>query len=156
VKLHIFLTASICVAGLALSSRPAQAVTYKVDDSASETVQVTSTARWLSLSPRRGANSEVQAQAVVRVRLNVKPWLGKQARIYLVNTGGDALAFQMRWSTTGVLLPNQLLPGQRSLVYTGPVSVPQLADTLQIAVNTDGRYLAAPAALKFGFEIDVD
>jgi hypothetical protein len=133
-----------------------QAATFKVDDSASETLQVTSTARWLNLSPRRGADNAVQAQATVRVRLNVKPWQGKSAKVYMVNTGGDALAFQLRWSTTGTLLPGQLTPGQRSLVYAGSISSAQLADTLQITMDADGRYLNAPAALKFGFEIDVD
>jgi hypothetical protein len=130
--------------------------TFKVDDSASETLQVSSTARWLNLSPRRGGANDVQAVATVRIRLNVKPWIGKTARIYMVNTSGDALAYQMRWTTGGTLLPNQLLPGQRSLVYSGVVSTPQIADTLAINFTTDGRYLTAPAALKFGFEIDVD
>lgn len=154
-RLSTLLFAAILAALLGAPAH-APAATFKVDDSASETLQVTSTARWQSLSPRRGAENQVQAQAAVRVRLNLKPWVGKQARIYMVNTSGDSFAYQMRWTTNGVLLPNQLTPGQRSLVFAGPVNTPQLADTLQIALSTDGRYLSAPAALKFGFEIDVD
>jgi hypothetical protein len=155
VRLPPLFACVILAAALGLPAH-ARAATFKVDDSASETLQVTSTARWQSLSPRRGAENQVQAQATVRIRLNVKPWVGKQARIYMVNTSGDSFAYQMRWATTGVLLPNQLTPGQRSLVFSGPLNAPQLADTLQIALSTDGRYLSAPAALKFGFEIDVD
>jgi hypothetical protein len=60
------------------------------------------------------------------------------------------------WSTQGRLLPGQLLSGNRTLVYSGPIRAALLEDTIVLKLTADGRRLIAPQRLQFYFEIDVD
>ncbi|MGL4574132.1 MAG: hypothetical protein ACRCV9_04995 [Burkholderiaceae bacterium] len=132
------------------------AATFKVDDSASETLQVTSTAQWVSLNPGRGASNDVEVRTRVQVRLNVAPWLNRQGKIYMVSSGQSTTPFVMSWTSSGTLLPNRMLQGQRALVYSGKIGSAQLSDVFHVTLRADGRHLATPTALRFGFEIDVE
>lgn len=46
--------------------------------------------------------------------------------------------------------------GQRTLVYTGPITSNLLEDTLQLSVTADGSRLARMETVEFRFEIDLD
>ena len=60
------------------------------------------------------------------------------------------------WATQGRLLPGQLISGNRTLVFTGPIRSSLIEDTIALKLQTDGRRLTAPQRLEFHFEIDVD
>jgi hypothetical protein len=150
------LAALLLVCATALPLNALHAATFKVDDSASETLQVTSTAQWVSLNPGRSAVNDVEVRTRLQVRLNVAPWLNRQGKIYMVSTGQSTPPFVMSWTSSGALLPNRMLQGQRALVYSGKIGSAQLSDVFYITLRADGRHLATPTALRFGFEIDVE
>ncbi|MFM2398541.1 MAG: hypothetical protein RL341_698 [Pseudomonadota bacterium] len=151
-----FATSLLLMFSTALPMGLLHAATFKVDDSASETLQATSTAQWVSLNPGRGASNDVEVRTRVQVRLNVTPWLNRQGKIYMVSTGQSTTPFVMNWTSSGALLPNRMLQGQRALVYSGKIASAQLSDVFHITLRADGRHLATPTALRFGFEIDVE
>jgi hypothetical protein len=60
------------------------------------------------------------------------------------------------WTTQGKLLPGQLVSGNRTLVYAGPIRTSLLEDTIVLKLSADGRRLISPQRLQFHFEIDID
>jgi hypothetical protein len=90
----------------------------------------------------------------VRVRLNLKPWLGRTGRIYLVLPAQLPGNIEAAWTTTGRLLPGRVLVGGRTQVYAGPISAPVLEDTLTLYLTVDGTQMRQPYNLLFRFEMD--
>ena len=100
------------IATLALAAQTvafvAGAATMPIDDSGTVTVQPTMNLRWQELSPRQRRGDLMEGAVQLRVRLNVKPWLGHSGRIYMVlpaQLPGDMTA---TWTTTGRLLPGRV------------------------------------------------
>ncbi len=60
------------------------------------------------------------------------------------------------WTTHGRLLPGQLISGNRTLVYSGPIKANTPEDTIALKISADGRRLISAQRLQFYFEIDVD
>jgi hypothetical protein len=135
---------------------PAVAATFHVDDSASLPNETTTAMRWKSLSPSRTADNVVEGTTLVTVRLNVAPWLNRTGKIYMVLPVQPVGQVKAEWATQGRLLPGQLISGNRTLVYTGPIRSNMIEDTLALKLQADGRRLAALQRLQFHFEIDVD
>jgi hypothetical protein len=134
----------------------AGAVTLPVDDTGTVAVQPTVDLRWQELSPRQQRGNVMDGTTQLRVRLNVKPFIGHQGRIYMVlpaQLPGDIAA---SWTTTGRLLPGRVLSGSRTLVWSGTINAPVLEDTLMLSLAVDGRQMRQTYNLLFRFEIDED
>ncbi len=91
----------------------------------------------------------------VRVVLNVIPWVGKPARVYMVMPSLAQSSLAIQWTTSGLLLPGRLSGGQRQLVFQGVVPAARIEDTLRVTALADARDAATPARVNFSFEIEV-
>ncbi len=145
------LTLLACAAALS-----AGAATYQVDDSLSLPGEAVTAMKWRSLAPGRGIGNEVEGASIVTVRLNLMPWLNRSGRIYLALPEQPIGQVSASWTTQGKLLAGELRSGNRTLVYSGPIRVGLLEDTIALKLTADGQRLVAPQRLQFHFEIDVD
>jgi hypothetical protein len=148
--------ATLLAAGALAASMPASAATFRVDDSATLPSESATAMKWRSLAPSRAAGNAVEGSSVLTVRLNTAPWLNRSGRIYMALPEQPIGQVTAEWSTQGRLLPGQLLSGNRTLVYSGPIRAALLEDTIVLKLTADGRRLIAPQRLQFYFEIDVD
>lgn len=143
-------------AALSLSAVRVDAATFAIDDSGTVAYPSITEARWTKSASGRGLSTDVEATVRVDARLNLRAWIGRQARIYISSPRSTALAFRTTWTSTGQFLSGELGRNTRALVWTGRVSNPVLSDTLFLTLRTDGRTLTTKQALEFNFEIDVD
>lgn len=137
-----------------LAASGARAATLPIDDTGTVTVQPTMNVRWQELSPRLRNGALMEGATQVRVRLNVKPWVGRTGKIYMVlpaQLPGDIIA---SWTTTGRLLPGRVQSGNRTLVYSGTINSAVLEDTLMLSLTVDGQRMLQTYNLLFRFEID--
>ncbi len=132
------------------------AATQPIDDTGTVTLQPTVGMRWQELSPRRRNSTLMEGATQVRVRLNLKPWVGHSGRIYLVLPAQLPGNIEAAWTTTGRLLPGRVQVGGRTQVYAGPISAAVLEDTLTLSLTVDGTQMRQPYNLLFRFEIDED
>ena len=142
------------VAMLAVAS--ANAATFRVDDSLTLPNEQSTPMKWRSLAPNRSVGHAVEGSSILTVRLNVAQWLNKTGRIYMGLPEQPIGQVTAEWSTQGRLLPGQLLSGNRTLVYSGPIRANLIEDTIVLRLQADGRRLASTQRLQFYFEIDVD
>lgn len=133
----------------------AHAETYRIDDSASVVEAHSVQMKWDHLAPGQG-DSGVSGRLTVHARLDVSPWQGRSGRIYLTLPPSASAPVTATWTTRGRLLPGALRPGERALVYAGPVPAGMLEDTLQLTLQADGRQLLRHEQLNFVFEIDLE
>lgn len=150
-----FFAAIAAFAFIATGMAPVMAQTYQVDDSASQVLGGTLRLKSQPPGGRGQLDSNVAGEIAVAVRLDVSPWKGRQARIYLTVPTRPGAAITTRWSTQGRLLPGELRSGERTLVYAGPIQTDTLEDTLRLAIQADGRKLRRDEQLAFAFEIDL-
>ncbi|MGZ5032793.1 MAG: hypothetical protein ACXWAC_06305 [Usitatibacter sp.] len=134
----------------------ADAATFRVDDSATLPNESTTAMKWRSLAPSRAAGNAVEGSSVLTIRLNVAPWLNRIGKIYMALPEQSIGQVTAEWSTQGKLLPGQVISGNRTLVYAGPIRASLIEDTIVLKLSADGRRLVAPQRLQFYFEIDVD
>ena len=135
---------------------PLGAATYRVDDSASLPAESTALLRWRQFAPSRTRDNTLEGTVAVAVRLNLAPWMGRTARLFMVLPEEGTTPVRVSWRTQGRLLPGSISPGQRVLVYDGPISAPFLEETLTLSIEADGARLPGMQRLKFYFEIDTD
>jgi hypothetical protein len=138
----------------AIGAEFAGAATLPIDDTGTVTMQPTMNVRWQELSPRLRSGALMEGATQVRVRLNVKPWVGHTGKIYMVlpaQLPGDITA---AWTTTGRLLPGRVQSGNRTLVYSGTINSAVLEDTLMLSLTVDGQRMLQTYSLLFRFEID--
>lgn len=133
----------------------APAATHVIDDSASTVESPSVRMKWDQLAPGRGS-SQVTGRLTVQARLDVAPWQGRSGRIYLTLPASAATPVTATWTSRGRLLPGTLRPGERALVYAGPIACALLEDTLELSLHADGRDLLRSEQLRFVFEIDVE
>ena len=98
--------AGILTCAYAMSS-PVRAATMPIDDTGTVTLQPTVNMRWQELSPRRRTSTLMEGATQVRVRLNLKPWVGRVGRIYMVLPAQLPGNIEAAWTTTGRLLPGR-------------------------------------------------
>ena len=147
---------SFVVAALALvAPLPAAAATFAVDDSTSYTHDANTAMKW-KLSPSRRSGSAVEGATLVTVRLNLKPWMTKNGKVYMVLAKQAFGPVKAAWTTQGRLLAGQVVSGERTLVYAAPIRSALLEDTITLTLEADGQRLVAAQRLQFHFEIDVD
>ena len=138
----------------ALGATGAGATTLPIDDTGTVTMQPTMNVRWQELSPRLRNGALMEGAIQVRVRLNVKPWVGHTGKIYMVlpaQLPGDITA---AWTSTGRLLPGRVQSGNRTLVYSGKINSDVMEDTLLLSLTVDGQRMLQTYNLLFRFEID--
>lgn len=145
---------AVLVGLLALGATSARAATFTVDDSASTAEGAVGMQWQADLGGPRGS-TEVLGASRVQVVLNVEPWVGRQARLFMTLPPQRVASLAVQWRTRGVLREGVLRGGQRVLVYEGRIDAPRLRDTLDVRVQADGRELDEPQRLQFGFEIEV-
>ena len=126
-----------------------------IDDSATVVLDGTPAMTWRSLTPKNRDNAIV-GRTRVNVRLATAPWLGKSGKIYMVLPAESTGSVKIAWRSRGLLLDGQLVPGGRTLVYTGTISVPRMEDVLDVQIEADGIRLSNTQQLRFHFEIDVE
>ena len=153
---HAIAAALALVVCLATTTMPAAAVTYRVDDGASLPAESTALLRWKQLAPTRSRNDLLEGAVAVAVRLNLAPWVGTNARLYMVLPEQGTALTRASWRTQGRLLPGEISPGQRVLVYQGPITSRTLEETLTIRIEADGNRLPGTQRLSFHFEIDTE
>jgi len=136
---------------------PARAATFVVDDGASAPQESTALLRWRRLAPSRAKDSNTLEGAIaVMVRLNLAPWMHRNGRVFLALPEQGTAPVRVSWTTQGRLLPGSITPGNRVLVYAGPITTALLEETLALQIEADGSRLPNMQRLKFHFEIDVD
>ena len=138
------------------AASPSAAATWRVDDSASLPVESTALLRWRQSAPSRTTDATLEGGTTVAVRLNLAPWLDRQARLYLVLPEQGSALVKARWRTQGRLLLGEIAPGQRVIVYQGPITTPFLEETLSLSFEADGNRLPGMQRLAFHFEIDTE
>jgi len=143
------------VASLLLVSGTASAEAFRVDDSGTVVEGGRARMKWDEIAPSAGgSNAQVTGRKVVQARLDLAPWQGRMARIYLTWPMSAAPPFQATWATRGPLLPGALRSGERTLVFAGPITAPRLEDVMQFTLTADGRRLRRDEQLEFAFEIE--
>lgn len=148
--------ALVLALGLAAVASPAAAATYRVDDSSSFPRESTALLNWRQVAPARDADDTLEGTVGVAVRLNLEPWLSRTGRLFLVFPEQGTPQVRVSWRTQGRLLPGEIAPGQRVLVYEGPITIPYLDETLALTIQASGSQLPEMRSLAFHFEIDTD
>jgi hypothetical protein len=150
-------TAVVLLTALAMAGiTPATAATYLVDDGATAPQESTLLLRWRQPVPSRSNDNSLLGAMTVVVRLNLAPWINHSGRVFLALPEQGTTAVKVSWTTLGRLLPGALTPGNRTLVFAGPITTPILEETLTLQIEADGGRLVGTQRLKFHFEIDVD
>ena len=111
--------------------------------------------RWRHALPSRNTSSQLDASLDVRIVLDLKAWVGKPARIYMVMPPLPQSSLTVQWVTQGTLLAGRLSGGQRQLVFQGAVPGARLEDTLHVTASADARDPVTPSQVNFRFEIEV-
>jgi hypothetical protein len=136
-------------------SRPLRAETFRVDDTGTTVSEPVTKMRWRQLVPGRGADHTVDAILRVALRLNLAPWKGRSARLFMGLAHSRQTPVTAAWTTQGRLLAGSVRSGSRSLIFEGGIVNDTLEETLTLSLTADGRTLATAQALQFYFEIDV-
>ncbi len=134
----------------------AAAATYRVDDGATTPLETTAVLRWRELVPSKANDNTIEGAVLVAVRLNLAPWLNRNARLFLVLPERGTAPVRVTWLAQGRLLPGSISPGNRVLVHSGTITSPLLDETLTLKIEADGTRLPATQRLNFHFEIDLD
>lgn len=129
--------------------------TALIDDSATVVVDGTPAMNWRSITPKSRDNTIV-GRTRVNVKLATAPWLGKSGRIYMVLPAESTGSVKINWRSHGLLLDGQLVPGGRTLVYSGTIREKRMEDILEVQIEADGVRLSSVQQLRFHFEIDVE
>jgi hypothetical protein len=149
----VVLLSVLAGAGISLT---VNAATYLVDDGTSAPLESTALLRWRHAAPTRSNDNSLEGATAVIVRLNLAPWINRAGRVFLALPQQGTAPVKVSWTTRGRLLPGALTPGNRALVFAGPITTPILEETLTLQIEADGSRLAGTQQLKFHFEIDVD
>jgi len=146
---------AIFAAVLLLAIFPAAAQTHRIDDSASQVLDGALRLKWNERIPHGSQAYLASGQTTVLARLDVSPWKGRQARIYLRLPEQPGGQFNATWTTQGRLMPGTLRSGERTLVYAGPIQTDMIEDTLRLLIEVDTRRMSRDEQLAFSFEIDL-
>lgn len=147
-----------CLRALALllCAPLAGAATYRLDDSASLPREASALLEWRSMAPSRDGEDSLIGTVAILLRLDVAAWQNRIGRVFLVVPEQPAPLVRMSWRTQGRLQPGQAVPGQRVLIYEGPISTPWLEERIELSIEARSEGLEAMQRLNFNFEIDVD
>jgi hypothetical protein len=129
--------------------------TALIDDSGSQAVEPAVSVRWKNAVPlRNGDNSRMTGSTLVRVRLNVMPWLQHAGRVYLVLPTQPPGPLMLAWTSQGALQSGQIHSGDRMLVYAGLITTPYLEDVVNFQFTMDGAVMRQSYPVTFHFEME--
>jgi hypothetical protein len=141
--------------GAAATPAWAYSKTIILDDSGTQALDPAVALHWKSVAPNRSGNSNLMVGSTTfRVRINVAPWLKRNARIYLLLPAQQPGPLSVSWTTQGKLLPGQLQSGNRTLVYSGAITRPFLEDEVTFAFNVDGALVKRAFPVNFQFVME--
>ena len=146
--------AAVVVLVLAGASSAHSAGVFRVDDSGTVVSQNQVPMRWRKPAPGRNADHTVEARLRVSLRLNLAPWINQPVRLYMGLAPAISGPVQASWRTQGRLLSGATRSGTRALVFDGTVATGVLEETLELALETDGRALVSSESLQFFFEVE--
>ena len=141
-----------------------QAATVRLDDSASPRRHLDLQPRWLHEEGVIGSverlNAMVANVPAVEVRLNTKPHVGKRGRIFLVMPPAvpglaSSGAMRLEWRTRGLFQEGSALPGEKRLLYDGPISQPTMTEHFDFSVYFDARHQSGPLRFDPAFELEL-
>ncbi len=144
------------VALLGLGAATSEAATYRVDDRATLPSESTALLRWRQTAPSAERDDTLEGATAVALQLDVARWVDREASLYLVFPEQGTAALLASWTSRGFLLPGEVRPGHRVLVYRGRIPGPVIEDTLLLRITADGNRLAGVQRLNFHFEIDTE
>ncbi|MFO1311754.1 MAG: hypothetical protein U1F41_06755 [Burkholderiales bacterium] len=148
---------AVLAIAVALADAASAARTTVIDDSGTLPYNANSIVRWQTLAPARGKrNDRMEGTATIQLRLDVRPWLDRNGRIFLVMPAQPPGPVQASWTTQGRLLAGQMTSGTRALVYAGPITAPAISEVLQLKIVVDGTQMWQAYQLRFHFEMDED
>jgi alkylation response protein AidB-like acyl-CoA dehydrogenase len=144
----------LALAGWAALAWPVWAGSARLDDSASPQALVRA-----DLGQARAIGERLIELPLGRVeyRLATAAYMGRQARIFYVippmisglrSPGG----MQVHWRGSGVFAGGAGRPGDRVLVWNGPVHTPWMSETLDLRLHLDPRELRMPPGSALSFE----
>jgi hypothetical protein len=136
----------------AVASRAGSAI---VDDSATVVLDATPLMTWRTVTPK-GRDNAIVGRTRVNVRLATTPWLGKAGKIYMVLPAETTGSAKVTWRGHGLFMDGQLMPGARTLIYSGLIREKRMEDVLDVQIEADGVRLRDTQQLRFHFEIDVE
>jgi hypothetical protein len=129
--------------------------TIILDDSGTQALDPAVALHWKSGAPNRSADGNLMVGATTfRVRINVAPWLKRNARIYLLLPAQQPGPLSVSWTTQGTLLAGQLQSGNRTLVYSGAITRPFLEDEVTFQFNVNGALVKRAFPVNFQFVMD--
>ncbi|MGA2190730.1 MAG: hypothetical protein ABSH33_19590 [Steroidobacteraceae bacterium] len=133
----------------------AHGTSITLDDSGSQALEPSVAMRWKTAAPSRAAADNVMVGTlIVRVRINVMPWLRRSGRIYLALPAQQPGPMVLSWTTQGRFLPGRIQSGSRVLVYAGPINAPFLEDTLTFQFTVAGTLMQRAVPVTYHFEMD--
>lgn len=144
----------LIVLSLLLMSSLANAVSvFPLDDSATVVHAPTVAMRWRGDHGGPRSSTLVDGRLTVDLVLDTRAFVGRQARVYML-LAPHPVRFSVQWRTGGTLQPGRIEPGQRVLVYQGPIAAVTLRDRLEVAVSADGREYGVLQRLNVKYEIE--
>ena len=135
----------------------------RLDDSASPKRRLDVEPRWLHNEGYIGSADRLNAMVAsvprVEVRLDTAKHVGKRGRIYLVVPQfipglNSPNGLRLEWRAHGAFQSGSALPGEKALLYDGPVTQPMMSDVLDFNVHLDARYVTS--ALRFDPVFDIE
>lgn len=128
---------------------------HRLDDSGSFAEQHQATMEWLPLRPGV-ASDAMEARLWVNVRIDMRAWVGRQGRVFMVLPRDESPPLEIHWTSQGHLLPGRLVSGDRTLVYAGAVNAPVLQDRLNVRVLARANWVSNRRRVSTHFEFEPD
>ena len=96
----------------------------------------------------------------VAVHLNTSRYVGKTARIFLalpnqINGLSSSEGFRLSWKTRGTLYAGSTTPGNRALIYKGPVKTAQIIELFTFTLEVDANRLTGELRYAPVYEIEI-
>ena len=151
------------LAALVLALAAAGAAAERLDDAPSPKRRLDAEPRWryneAGLGTPERLNAMVASISNVEVRLNTAKHVGKRGRIYLVMPQfvpglASPSGMRLEWRGRGGFQSGSALPGEKALLYDGPVTTPITGDVLDFDVHIDARHLTAGLRFEPVFEFE--
>ena len=151
-------------AALGVAIAAAHAAPIRLDDSASPRRHLDLQPRWVHeegvIGSAERLNAMVANVAAVEIRLNTKAHVGKRGRIFLVMPPvvpglAASSAMRLEWRTRGLFVDGSALPGEKRLLYDGPISQPTMTEHFDFSVYFDARHQSGPLRFDPAFELEL-
>jgi hypothetical protein len=136
----------------------------RLDDSASPRARIEVMPRWQYEEGQLGGSERLHAMVAtapgVEIRLNTAAYVGKRGRIYIalpeiVSGLRSRDAMRVEFRSRGAFQSGTVLPGERALLYDGPILRAQTGDLVDFTILFDSRHMAGGLRFDPTFEIEL-